>query len=146
PDPRALFEPRLLWPWVPVAATFAVVTGVALAVRRIAIALLERWPRGTHLIGTYLDAISGPSLLWCVVIGLYAANEVAIEFALLPRRLHGHLQMALEAAVILSVTFTLAGLAGRFIGRAGIQREMGVAVTGLAQTTARFAVMIVGVL
>ena len=135
-----------LWPllWVGSALVGALVA--ALALRRIALAGLGRWapPRGPLSAG--LDAIRVPSLWWCVVLSFYVANEVAVEFSPLPARWHGTLTRLLETAVILSITITLAGFAGHLTRRAADARALGGAVTGLAQTTARVTVLIVGLL
>jgi small-conductance mechanosensitive channel len=81
-----------------------------------------------------------------VVAGLYVANEVARDASLLPTRWHERLGLLLEIAVILSVTITLAGLAGRAISQVSDRQALGGTVTGLAHTTTRVAVIVVGVL
>ncbi|HET7877067.1 MAG TPA: mechanosensitive ion channel family protein [Methylomirabilota bacterium] len=135
-----------LWPLVWTGASFAAATLAALTLRRVALAALPRWTQRSALLTAGAAAIEGPSLWWCGVLGLYVANEVAQEFSLLPARWHGHLRLLLEVGVILSLTVTLAGLAGRLTGRAVEQRALGGAVTGLSQTTARAAVFMVGLL
>jgi len=80
------------------------------------------------------------------VFGFYAASEVALETSHLPPRLHAQVAQVLEAVVVLSVTVTLAGLVGALVGRASAWQAPGGVVTGLAQTTARVTVVIVGVL
>jgi small-conductance mechanosensitive channel len=73
-------------------------------------------------------------------------NEVGEELSLLSARWHEHVRLVLQVAVILSITLAVAGLAGRLVGRAAERRTLGGAVTGLAQTTSRAAVVVVGAL
>jgi small-conductance mechanosensitive channel len=127
---------EFLWP------TLALVLGTAgaLAVRGMLLSGLRRW--GRDGLTAFATGLRVPSLLWCVVLGLF----VAIEVADLPRRLSTQLNRLLEAAIILSVTVTIAGLVGSLIARAGERQALGGGVTGWAQTSARMVVLIVGVL
>jgi small-conductance mechanosensitive channel len=81
-----------------------------------------------------------------VVLGLYVANEVARDASLMPARWHERLGLLLEVGVILSVTITLAGLTGRAIRQVSERQALGGTVTGLAHTTTRVTVCVVGVL
>lgn len=134
------------WPLIWVGGAFVAAILAALALRRIILAGFDRWTPRSELLSAGADTIRGPSLWWCAVLGLYVANEVAEEFSLLSARWYGQLRMLLQVAVILSTTITLAGLAGRLTGRAAERRALGGAVTGLAQTTSRATVLIVGLL
>jgi small-conductance mechanosensitive channel len=132
--PSAMYWP-FLWPGV----TFLAVTIAALVVRAVGLRLLRRWlvdNGGTSV----LSVIRVPSLVWCFVPGLAAAIAVSD----LPRRAAQLLQLALVAAIIVSVTVTLANVAAVLIVRAGNRKALSGAVTGLAQTSARGAVFIVG--
>lgn len=128
----------LFWPGL----AFVAATVAALVLRSLILAAVERWRRGPDGDGTLGAALRTPSLLWSVVLGLYVAFEVAD----LPARARGPLWTVLEVAVILSVTFTLASVVGTLIGRASERRALGGPVSGLAQTAARVAVLIVGFL
>ena len=129
-----------------IGGAFVVALLAALVLRRIGLATLQRWRERPELLSAGADAIRGPSLWWCLVVGLYVANEVAEGFDLLPKRWHGTLGLVLETAIILSITVTLAGFAGRLTGRAAEQRALGGAVTGLAETASRVLVLVVGLL
>jgi len=129
-----------------IGGAFVAALLAALVLRRIGLATLQRWKDRPELLSTGAEAIRGPSLWWCLVVGLYVANEVAEGFELLPKRWHGTLGLVLETAIILSITVTLAGFAGRLIGRAAEQRALGGAVTGLAETASRVLVLVVGLL
>jgi small-conductance mechanosensitive channel len=136
----------LWWSLAWVGGAFVAALAAAVALRRIGLAALQRWKERPELLRAGADAVRGPSLWWCLVLGLYAANEVAEGFDLLPKRWHGGLRMTLEMAAILSITVTLAGFAGRLTARAAEERALGGAVTGLAQTATRVVVIVVGLL
>src|SRR5690242_19329637 len=102
---------QLLWPGL----ALVVVTAIALIVRGVSLTALRRWTAAPSSWTSIADAIRTPSLFWCAVAGLYVANEVARDASLLPTRWHERLGLLLEVAVILSVTMTLAGLAGRAV-------------------------------
>ncbi|HEY3067409.1 MAG TPA: mechanosensitive ion channel family protein [Methylomirabilota bacterium] len=123
----------LFWP----AVAFVVTAVAALALRAVVVAALRRWSGSSN---GFLDVIRLPSFLWCLVLALY----VAIEVADLPRRLSQQLGVILTAAIVISVTFTVASVAGSLITRAGERRAMGGPVTGLAHTAARVGILVVG--
>ena len=133
---------QLLWP----ALALVVATLIALVLRGVSLAALRRWTAAPSSWTSVVEAIRTPSLLWCAVAGFYVANEVARDASLLPTRWHERLGLLLEIAVILSVTITLAGLAGRAISQVSDRQALGGTVTGLAHTATRVAVLIVGVL
>lgn len=127
----------LLWP----AVAFLAVSAVALLFRKALMTALRRW-LGTASVEIFLDAIRLPSILWCLVLGLL----VAIEMVELPPRMTAQLHTVLEAAVILSVTFTVAGALGSLAAAAGERRALGLGVTGLVRTAVRGTVLLVGLL
>jgi len=131
---------QLLWP----VLGFIVALVAVLVLRWGVMTVLERWARGRGPLAAFLQAIRLPSLLWCGVIALYVTMEVASEAEVLPRRLTHELTTVLQAAVILSVTITLAGIVGTLITRVGESRALGVPVTGLARAASRLTVLAVG--
>ncbi len=133
---------RLFWPGVAFVATVL----VTLAVRGVALSILQRWSGRANGVAALLDAIRLPSILWCVVLAVYVGIEVASELERLPPRLSEQLGVVLEVAIIVSVTITVAGVVGTLIRRAGESRALGGPVTGLAQTAARGLVLVVGAL
>jgi small-conductance mechanosensitive channel len=134
-----------LWPLVWTCAAFAAATIGALTLRRVLLAAMPRWAP-PETVSAAVGALRGPSLWWCVVIGLYVASEIVEDYAFLPRRWHRLLLTGVNVAFVLSVTVTLAGLAGSLVSRAAERRLVGVAVTGLAQTATRAMVFVVGTL
>ena len=133
---RALW-PRLFWPVV----ALVVVTVAALLFRNALILGFRRWT-GQRATGDslVLQAIRLPSLLWCVVLGLF----VAIEMAELPPRLAVQIHAVLEVAIILSVTMTVAGVLDSLVAAASERRALAVGVTGLFRTSVRLVVLVVG--
>jgi small-conductance mechanosensitive channel len=125
----------LFWPGV----AFLVVSVVALLFRKALTSALRRW-LGPASVELFLAAIRVPSILWCLVLGLF----VAIELVEMPLRLAAQLYTILEAAIIVSVTVTVAGVLGSLVAAAGERRALGLGVTGLARAAVRGAVLIVG--
>ena len=125
-----------VWPGV----TFVAVTLVALLVREAALRAVGRWLRGPDGRAAIVDVLRVPSFLWCIVAGLAAAIDVAE----LPDRAAQMLRLALLAAIVVSVTVSVANVVGVAIVRAGDRRALAGTVTGLARTSARGAVFIVG--
>jgi small-conductance mechanosensitive channel len=128
----------VLIPLTVTAGLIAITLGVRALLLR---ALAARIERDQHpALRALAPALRAPSVLWCVVLGLYGGAEVAA----LPPRLASQLEALLRALVVVSVTATaaspLAGLVTRFAER----RTLSVPVTGLAHTTVRVAIWIVG--
>jgi small-conductance mechanosensitive channel len=111
-----------------------------LLVRELALRALGRWLRAADGSASVADMLRLPSLLWCLVPGIAAAIEVA---HLPPRTVH-MLDLAFVAVIILSVTITLANVAGALIARLGERKSLHLMVTGLAKTAVRSAVLVVG--
>jgi small-conductance mechanosensitive channel len=128
---------QLFWP----AVAFVAVSVSALLVRATLTHGLRRW-LGPASVEVFLGTIRLPSILWCFVFGLF----VAIEMVELPRRLATQLHTILEAAIILSVTFTVAGVLGSLAAAAGERRALGIGVTGLVRAAVRGTVLLMGVL
>src|SRR2546422_7433477 len=133
-----------LWQLGWTAGAFATATLIALALRRLILTGLPRWAPTSEVLSAGAKAFRGPSLWWCVVVGLYVANGVAEDFSLLPTRWHHQLGTALNIALVLSVTVTLAGLAGNLVARAVERNMAGVAVPRLPQTGSRLPVLVRG--
>jgi len=126
----------MYWAFVGPGAAFVVVTLVALFVREVALRALARWSTGAAV----ADVLRVASLAWCLVPGLAAAIEVAD----LPDRTTHILNLTFVSVIILSVTITVANVVGVLIARLGERKSLALAVTGLAQTSARAGVLVVG--
>jgi len=127
---------QLAWP----AVAFVAAGLAGLVVRALLLGALRRWTGRPDGVASLADALRVPSILWCVVLGLYAALEVAEP----PRRLGHPLGLVLRGAVIASMTLTAAGVVGALIRRAGERQALGLAVSGLGQTVARGVVLVIG--
>jgi len=130
---------RLAWP----AIAFGVATLVALLLRALLLSLLRRWTDGWS---SLLQAIRLPSILWSIVLGLWAGNEVARQAESLPQRLSGQFGTLLEVAVIISVTFTVSNTLTTLVRGASERRALALAITGLGQAVVRGVVFIIGLL
>jgi small-conductance mechanosensitive channel len=127
------------WSFVWPAVTSLVVTLLALVVRELMLRGLGRWLRGTDA-AVVIEILRLPTLVWCLVPGVAAA----IGVAQLPPATVNVVNRIFVAVIILSVTVTVANVVAALIVRLGHRRSLALAVTGLAQTTARVTVMIVG--
>src|SRR5215510_13211199 len=130
---------RLAWPTV----AFGIATLVALLLRALLLSLLRRWTDGWSSV---LQAIRLPSILWSIVLGLWASNEVARQTENLPDRLSQQVGTLLEIAVIVSVTFTVSNTLTTLVRGASERRALALAITGLGQAVVRGVVFIIGLL
>jgi small-conductance mechanosensitive channel len=131
-----------MWPlfW-PAVAAFVGVSVIALLVRAALTSALHRWLGPAH-VKLYLGTIRLPSMLWCFVLGLFAA----LAMVEMPPHVKEPLRTTLQAAIILSVTFTVAGVLGSLVAAAGERRALGIGMTGLARTAVRGAIWLMGAL
>jgi len=132
---RAMWS-RLFWP----AVALVMVSIAALLFRHALVAAFRRWTGHRNEDSLFLQAVRVPSMLWCIVLGLF----VALEMADVPPRLAAQIQIVLEAAIILSVTITVAGVLGSVVAAASERRALAVAVTGLFRTAVRLTVLLIG--
>ena len=128
---------RFLWPGMVHLGT----TLAALAVRAIILGALDRW-LGRERPSLVVASVRVPSILWCLVLGFY----FGIEAADFPRPLIEKLNLVLLTATLFSITITVANLVGSTIVRASQQKALHGHVSGLAQTSARIAILAVGLL
>jgi small-conductance mechanosensitive channel len=128
--------PRLFWPTV----ALLMVTVAALLFRHALLVAFRRLTGRRTEPSLFLQAIRVPSMLWCIVLGLF----VALEMADLPPRFATQIHVVLEAAIILSVTLTVAGVLGSLVTVASERRAHAVGVTGLFRTSVYMTVLIVG--
>src|SRR5207248_5730525 len=122
------------WP----AVALVMVSVAALLFRHALFVAVRRWSgHRTTEDSLFLRAIRVPSMLWCLVLGLF----VAIEMAELPPRLAAPIHAVLEAAIILSVTLTVAGALGSLVAAARQRRALPAGGTGLFRTSVRLTVL-----
>src|SRR2546426_1123058 len=75
----------LLWPGL----AFVMTLLAALALRSALLGAARKWARPAGALATFADGVGGPSLLWCLVLALYVAMEVALELSAMPPRPYG---------------------------------------------------------
>ena len=132
---RAMWS-RLFWPIV----ALVMVSVAALLFRHALVAGFRRWTGHRNEDSLFLQAVRVPSMLWCIVLGLF----VAIAMADLPPQLAAQIKIVLESAIILSVTITVAGVLGSLVAAASERRALALGVTGLFRTAVRLSVLVIG--
>ncbi|WP_447979862.1 mechanosensitive ion channel family protein [Candidatus Nitrospira bockiana] len=122
------------------ASMFALVTLLALAFRYLTFRALRRWASatGSPFSPLLLAGLRLPSLVWCVLIGLY----VAIDTAEVPPRLSAAALKVLFSLLVISVTVAVANLSGAAL-REGMKQNMA-ALPGLSFTFIKVVIWITG--
>jgi small-conductance mechanosensitive channel len=123
---------------------FLGVTGVAFAVRQLAFHTLQRWAASTtaRMDEVVLRSLRVPSLLWCILLGLYVGVEVT---ALPPNITHVVLTIVYSLMVI-SVTASIANVAAAMLNQGLAQAHLAIPATGLSVAVIKVALWIVGAL
>jgi small-conductance mechanosensitive channel len=119
-------------------------TVILFVIRGIIMRIAFRWAgkTATRIDNIVVESVKVPSLYWCVAIGLYTG----VDLSDLPEKYVRHLSMALYLIVIVSVTITLANLAGK-IFRAYLQNsELPIPTTGLAYGVLKGTILFTGFL
>jgi small-conductance mechanosensitive channel len=133
---------QLAWP----AFALGVATLIALLLRAALLSLLRRWAVSPGGWNSLAQAIRLPSVLWSIVLGIWAGNEVARQSESLPQRLSHQVGLVLELAVIFSVTITISNVLTTLVQGASERRALGRPITGLGQSVVRGVVCIIGLL
>lgn len=124
-------------------AFIAVATTTILAFARgIVLRWASRWASKTEtrIDDIVIESIRIPSLYWCAAVGLYTG----VVMSDLPNRYTGHLSKAIYVIVIISVTITLANLAGRVFRDYLQKTELPFPSTGLAYGILKGSIIIAG--
>lgn len=132
-------------PWRSLAIPFLVfliVVGVGLIVRRIAFTRLRKWATSSARVDSSLvDTLHGPSLMWVLILGIYAATDTSA----LPPNVMLWAERALQVLWILSLTVAIARLAGRAVHLYGV-KDGHVPAGSLTEVLVSLAVGIIGAL
>ena len=123
-------------------APIAVAVGVmcvALALRGLLLRRLAR-ATGAGSMGSLSWDARMPSLLWCLIVGIWAG----LESASLPPRPTARLELLLQALVIATTALTGAGLLVVGIARFARHHGFTLALTGLSQAVIRTVVIVIG--
>jgi len=123
-------------------AAFAAVTGLALGLRYLAFRALHRWASqtATRMDDILMESLRLPSLIWCVLIGLY----VAIDVASLPGRVGAHVLQVIYALLVISVTAAVANVAGSTLREAIRKNNLLLPATGLSFAFANVTIWVLG--
>lgn len=134
-------------PWRSLAipgVVFLIVTALGMVVRRIAFTRLRKWVRtsSTSVEESLFDTLHGPSFLWVVILGIFAATETSE----LPPNLTRWAERTLQVLWIVSLTVAVARLAGRAVHIYGAKKESPVPTGSLTEVLASLVVAIMGAL
>lgn len=123
-------------------AAFAVVTGLALGFRHLALRALYRWAARTptRLDDVLVRSLRLPSAVWCVLIGLY----VALDLAPLPPRPGAAALSIVYALLVVSATAALANVAASTLWDTLRKNNLALPATGLSITIIKVTIWIVG--
>jgi small-conductance mechanosensitive channel len=123
-------------------AAFAVVTGLAFGLRQLALRALHRWAARTptRLDDVLVRSLRFPSAVWCVLIGLY----VALDLAPLPPRPGAAALSIVYALLVVSVTAALANVAASTLWDALRMKNLALPATGLSITIIKVTIWVVG--
>jgi len=119
-------------------------TLVLLAVRGVALRLAQRLAEktDTRMDDMVIGSVRVPSVYWCVAIGLY----FGLAFSELPEKYIRHLSTVIYVIVIVSVTLTLANMAGRVFRNYLRRSELPIKSSGLAYGTLKGTILAAGFL
>jgi small-conductance mechanosensitive channel len=123
-------------------AVFAVVTAVAFGLRYLAIRAVRRWATATTtpFSAVILDSFRLPSLMWCLLIGLYTA----VDTAELPQQFSATALKILFSLLVISVTVATANLSGTALQVGLKQSHIATPATGLTLTFMKVVIWVTG--
>jgi small-conductance mechanosensitive channel len=129
---------EVVWPVTVFTVTFAAGWLVRAAVLRA----LRAWNARSRSRagGVLLDALPGPMLIWCLILGVH----IALQFSDLPAKYTGWATRALLALWIFSLTIMFMRVAGDLVRNYGAQVPGALPVTTLSESLAKVAVLILG--
>ena len=121
-----------------------VATVILFSVRGIVLRLAQRLAdrSETRLDDMVIGSVRVPSLYWCVAIGLY----FGLVFSELPEKYLRHLSTLIHVIIIISVTITLANMAGRIFRNYLRRSELPIPSSGLAYGTIKGTILAAGFL
>ena len=123
-------------------AVFSVVTAVAFGLRHLAIRALRRWATvtTTPFSEVMLDSFRIPSLMWCLLIGLYTA----VDASELPQQFSATALKILFSLLVISVTVAIANLSGTALQVGLKQSHVATPATGLTLTFMKVVIWVTG--
>ncbi len=134
--------PPSLISFLKASGVFAGVVGLTLGLRHVAFRALHRWVSSTAMLvdDIVLESVRIPSIIWCVLIGIY----VAVDTAQLPPRPSALTLNAIYALLVVSLTAAVANLAGSSLGHVLKEKDLAIPATGLSLTIIKVGIWVVG--
>ncbi|MBN1505003.1 MAG: mechanosensitive ion channel family protein [Candidatus Eisenbacteria bacterium] len=113
-------------------------------VRKVVFRSLTRWARNTktQLDDIIISSTQGPFIVWFLILGLF----IAIEVSALPAQAVGTAEKVLMVLAVLSVTATVANVAGKLIGAHAAKADTALPAATLTQNVSRIVIFTVGLL
>jgi len=123
-------------------AIFLVVTVLAFAVRHLAFRALRKWSSGraTPVEDLVVQALRMPSIIWCILIGMYSA----LASARLPAEARSVILSVVNVLLVLSVTAAVANLSRATLGYSLRKNNLAIPATGLSLAVVTVVIWIVG--
>jgi len=138
------FQLEKLFDFIVPLAIFLIVLMLGYFLRKFLFARLHGWAKNTasRIDDIIIDAIRGPSILWCVMLGIY----LALETSKLPEGLVHILGKSLLILGIISVTLVLANVSARLVKIYSAHIETALPATSLTQNITRIIIFAIGLL
>lgn len=123
-------------------AIFLVVTVLVFGVRHLAFRALRKWSSGgaTPVEDMVVQALRMPSIIWCVLIGMYSA----FASARLPAEARLVILSVMNVLLVLSVTAAVASLSRATLGYSLQKNNLAIPATGLSLAVVTVVIWIVG--
>lgn len=121
---------------------FVVVTLLSFSLRHLAFRALTRWGRttATPVDDIIIQALRAPSIVWCILIGLYSA----LASAHLPAEARLVVLNIVNVLLVLSVTAAVANLSRATLNSSLRKNNLAIPATGLSLTVVTVVIWIVG--
>jgi small-conductance mechanosensitive channel len=124
-------------------AIFGIALLFSVAVRHLIFQIVKRRAPAHPTLGPIIiEAISFPSVLWCLAFSL----EIAIRYAQLSERQIDLSEKLIVAFLIISITLAVASVTVRMLKFYGERNKMPFAVAGLSETLTRIVILSIGAL
>lgn len=126
------------------AIAFLLTTAVLLFVRSVVFRLLRRWAEreDTRLDTIVVTALKGPSLYWCIAIGLF----ICVDLSNLPARYSFYIDKSIYLLIILSITLTAANVSDNLLNTFTQKSSLPISSTGLANWMSKATILVLGFL
>jgi small-conductance mechanosensitive channel len=126
---------------VPIFVTIGTIL-IGIFIRWLLFRKLHKWAKRTksRLDDLIIQAVRVPSLLWCVVVGLY----IGVGISNLPANTIQYIVKILNCFVILSVTITFVTLAAGIFNFVLKERKTALPAPGISQTLVKSIIIIMG--